>query len=214
MGFLGADHNTADDFISALVTAKIDESGSNRELAQRSLAIIAETRKSDTLRYESRADASNAKMSLQQAYNILGIPEPDQVDDEMISVTHGVALSENPGRSEELNEALSTVADARNSYRLRNYWTDNQSLANSQIMGPVMTWKSVPLEEPRGLKNIGNTCYLNSLLQYLFAIKPLRELLKDFEKHKEAIEDGKPFSKQIAGIKASRDDVKSAQECK
>ncbi|KAG7661592.1 UBP2 [[Candida] subhashii] len=39
---------------------------------------------------------------------------------------------------------------------------------------------------PAGLDNIGNTCYLNSLLQYYFCIKPLRELIlcyneKDFD---------------------------------
>ncbi|ODV82030.1 ubiquitin-specific protease [Suhomyces tanzawaensis NRRL Y-17324] len=34
---------------------------------------------------------------------------------------------------------------------------------------------------PAGLDNIGNTCYLNSLLQYYFCIKPLRELILNFE---------------------------------
>lgn len=34
---------------------------------------------------------------------------------------------------------------------------------------------------PAGLDNIGNTCYLNSLLQYYFCIKPLRELILTFD---------------------------------
>lgn len=42
---------------------------------------------------------------------------------------------------------------------------------------------SVPLDEwPTGLNNIGNTCYLNSLLQFYFVIKPLRDLVLNFEK--------------------------------
>ena len=34
---------------------------------------------------------------------------------------------------------------------------------------------------PTGLDNIGNTCYLNSLLQYYFSIKPLREFILNFD---------------------------------
>ncbi|KAI5954229.1 UBP2 [Candida jiufengensis] len=38
-----------------------------------------------------------------------------------------------------------------------------------------------PENWPAGLDNIGNTCYLNSLLQYYFCIKPLRELILNFD---------------------------------
>lgn len=41
---------------------------------------------------------------------------------------------------------------------------------------------------PAGLDNIGNTCYLNSLLQYYFCLKPLRDMVLEFKG--ERIEDG------------------------
>ncbi|GMG18697.1 unnamed protein product [[Candida] boidinii] len=33
---------------------------------------------------------------------------------------------------------------------------------------------------PAGINNIGNTCYLNSLLQFYFVIKPLRDMILDY----------------------------------
>lgn len=40
-----------------------------------------------------------------------------------------------------------------------------------------------PQDWPTGLDNIGNTCYLNSLLQYYFSIKPVRETILGFREN-------------------------------
>jgi ubiquitin carboxyl-terminal hydrolase 25 len=37
-----------------------------------------------------------------------------------------------------------------------------------------------------GLENIAQTCYMNSLFQYYFTIRPLREAILHYENHEEA----------------------------
>lgn len=69
---------------------------------------------------------------------------------------------------------------------------------------------------PIGLNNIGNTCYLNSLLQYYFAIKPLREevLLHDGSNVDGdfKLTAGEIRDKRIGGRSVSLSEVKRAQE--
>lgn len=70
---------------------------------------------------------------------------------------------------------------------------------------------------PIGLNNIGNTCYLNSLLQYYFAIKPLREEVLMHDGSTSAQEDlkltaGQIRDKRIGGRSVSSFEVKRAQE--
>lgn len=37
------------------------------------------------------------------------------------------------------------------------------------------------INTPPGLKNIGNTCYLNSLLQYFYNVKIIRDIVLNFD---------------------------------
>ncbi|CAI5755754.1 unnamed protein product [Candida verbasci] len=57
---------------------------------------------------------------------------------------------------------------------------------------------------PAGLDNIGNTCYLNSLLQYYFCIKPLRELILNF---KETDSNDFPKDRTIGGRKVEQPEL-------
>lgn len=83
------------------------------------------------------------------------------VDDALLLVGYQVYAAESPARSELLRVALEKVAEARHSAYLLRFLRGEEA-------GPAS-------DMPRGLYNIGNTCYLNSLLQYLGSIAPIRE---------------------------------------
>ncbi|RYC60041.1 hypothetical protein CHU98_g6166 [Xylaria longipes] len=46
---------------------------------------------------------------------------------------------------------------------------------------PTATNCAIPFTTPPGLKNIGNTCYLNSLLQYFYNVKPIRDMVLHYD---------------------------------
>ncbi|KAJ2807072.1 ubiquitin-specific protease ubp2 [Coemansia guatemalensis] len=83
----------------------------------------------------------------------------------------------------ELAEHLAVIADAKQDQSLKSYASNVLSdlEASAEIQqgssgvsawkGKVDTWEQLPV----GLKNIGNTCYLNSILQCLFSILPIRQ---------------------------------------
>ena len=80
---------------------------------------------------------------------------------------------------------------------------------------PVVRRNNYPLDTwPVGLRNIGNTCYLNSVLQFLFTIKPLRDFILDCEKH---MQDPSPEAlkgKKVGRMAVTPERVLTAQRCK
>ncbi|PIA17951.1 cysteine proteinase [Coemansia reversa NRRL 1564] len=88
----------------------------------------------------------------------------------------------------ELSEHLAVLADAKQDQSLKSYasnvLSDLEASAEIQLGSPgVSGWKgkvNIWEQLPVGLKNIGNTCYLNSILQCLFSILPIRQAVMCF----------------------------------
>ncbi|MCH0629140.1 hypothetical protein JNB11_04090 [Kocuria palustris] len=104
------------------------------------------------------------------AYNILGV---DSHEPDFMLVLKFQEILINTDDTRPLRAALRRIAEVRDLVVL------NQFLASGQIDSLVL-----PLDLwPAGLDNIGNTCYLNSLLQYYFCLEPLRKEILAFDHH-------------------------------
>ncbi|KAL0565497.1 ubiquitin-specific protease ubp2 [Marasmius crinis-equi] len=141
--------------------------GELQKNANASLRIIAESRGSTHLRELYEKGKNSLMMTPDRAYDVLEVPR--DVDESMLITVYTMRLDEQPTQVERMQEAMSVIAEVRNSERLREF------IRTSQDPGEVTA--VIPAEWPRGLNQLGNTCYLNSLLQYFYTIKDLRETL-------------------------------------
>lgn len=67
-------------------------------------------------------------------------------------------------------KSLKTIGQFKHSELIEGYLSSGN--VNSRLLAVD--------QSPAGLNNIGNTCYLNSLLQYYFVIEPLRDYILNF----------------------------------
>ncbi|RHZ86596.1 hypothetical protein Glove_48g70 [Diversispora epigaea] len=132
-----------------------------------SVCEIYEERKSYSLGELVGLERSKGKFSLSdidEAYR--DMEAQHSVSDEQLIEAFQTYYNEHPHTSGKMREALSTIGKARNSSRIENFLKERTNELN------MFDYFS---DMPVGLDNIGNTCYLNSLLQYYFTIKKLRE---------------------------------------
>lgn len=106
-------------------------------------------------------------LTLRESFEILKLNEKSN-DFEMITHYQEMFLLKD---IRLLRQALRSINSIKRS-KILNYFLRTGKIDSSLL--PVDEW-------PAGLANIGNTCYLNSLLQYYFSIKPLRDMVLNFE---------------------------------
>lgn len=157
--------------------------------------IIARHRNSDYLHSwlaNGSAPASAPDDELTSAYRFFDIKDRSAVlDADVLETQLVVKVGDEPGREEE----------ARKHYEvLLRHIKGADSRSKPDYDNPV------------GLANMGNTCYLNSLLQYFFTIKPLRDIILDFDLHKMDVSVESFEPKRVGGRRITRFEAEKTQE--
>ncbi|KAI9816932.1 MAG: ubiquitin-specific protease ubp2 [Phylliscum demangeonii] len=199
--WLGAEESTADEFVVTLFTMKIEENPADTELGRNAVELIAETRNSHALRaWLSTGELGEIEMDAAQAYTRLGIQDRT-LDDDTVLTTFDIRLAESPSQADDLRAALKAIGKDRKSQRIGWFLQTAQSPPSA-----------ASADWPVGLENIGNTCYLNSLLQFYFTVKPLRDLILGFSAVEMPVTPEGLAKKRVGGRKVSPKEIERAKK--
>ncbi|KAL4808447.1 hypothetical protein BDV18DRAFT_135027 [Aspergillus unguis] len=199
--FLGVSDDTADDFVMAMFTAKVDDNPSCRDIARRAVQLIAEARNSDVLKHFVKTGEMTAgEMDVGDAYLLLQIPDRN-ADEGAIMAAYTICIDDAPAQAEKYNQALGIIAREKNSQLLSSMVPGYAGKSDRDLsMWPV------------GLQNIGNTCYLNSLLQFYFSIRPYRNMVLEFENFKMDLDDENCQKKKVGSRGVSKKEIERSQK--
>ncbi len=166
------------------------------------MALIAEHRNSDALKkWLETGELGESEMDVGYAYNRLGITDRT-IDDDTILAAYNSLAADAPSQIADLKRAVTAIASSKESQLLQGFL--NTGMVSSEH--PLSEW-------PVGLENIGNTCYLNSLLQFYFTVQPLRDLVLNFETYKMSIDAESLGKKRVGSRNVSLKEIQRAQRC-
>ncbi|KAL4892646.1 hypothetical protein BDV59DRAFT_193527 [Aspergillus ambiguus] len=186
--------------IKSAAEERVDDSPTSRDLARRAIEIIANERNSTALKHFFKTGETTAgEMDVADAYRLLQIPDRT-VDEAAIMAAYTICVDEAPTQAEKYNQALRLIANDKNS-----------PLLSGMVSGPVGKSDRNLSEWPVGLQNIGNTCYLNSLLQFYFSVRPFRDMVLHFGDFKMEMTDKNLAQKQVGSRKVLKKEVERSQ---
>ncbi|PGH15104.1 hypothetical protein AJ79_02630 [Helicocarpus griseus UAMH5409] len=199
--YLGADSTTPDEFVVPMYAAKVSDQPASKELAKKAVGLIAKARNSEYLaHFLETGKTGAAEMDVGEAFRLLQIPDRT-VDDAAILAAFSVCCSEAPGQIESYRKALDIIAKEKGS-----------AMISSTLAQDATQTNRVLEEWPVGLQNIGNTCYLNSLLQFYFTVTPFRLMVIHFDDYKMPLDEQSIARKRIGSRKVSLSEIERSQK--
>ncbi|KAL2072254.1 hypothetical protein VTL71DRAFT_11597 [Oculimacula yallundae] len=204
LDFLNVSANTSSDSIEAAAIAMALDGDKVR--VAKALQVIANQRPEDYLIQSAAAqmELGNGEfhLSVGEAYNRLqiGSSGPNLPDETVLTYYQSLSSGAPSGSKDSFAEALRTIALDRNSLFLLRKLHNPDAVVHASTAEPV------------GLDNIGNTCYLNSLLQYLYTIKPVRDMVIDFQNHRMTLSEENLKIKRVGGRIVDKAEIIKAQK--
>ncbi|KAI9496046.1 hypothetical protein BDB00DRAFT_927094 [Zychaea mexicana] len=203
-GALGTVPGAQDDLVIWLYRKMVEEQPNQVGFAMDALVAVAESRSSETLLTEVAIERSQGRLGeneVKDAYTYFGYnDDPKNADDRLLAGLYDVKVSDEPNDQATHRMKLGIIAEARNSEVLHDL-----------LRGPN-SGKLQLGDTPVGLNNIGNTCYLNSLLQYYFTLTPFRRAILHVDDYVENEDDPEWSPKKIGGIEVDQKEVYRAKK--
>jgi ubiquitin carboxyl-terminal hydrolase 25 len=228
LAFLAGEQTTGDDFIITLFTAKasreirigrrwsrsvsnanrfdlqISEYPTEEEKARKAVKVIAEARNSKVLlHWLNTGKLEESHMDVGEAYQTLLISDRTIDDDDLIKSQWEFTREDRPGQVEQIDRAMSIIAASRQSATLLD-----------ALRAKGVRTESASEDWPVGLENIGNTCYLNSLLQFLFTIPKLRNLVLHFDDYRVDLSNYDMAGRRVGSRHVTVQETEKAQKRK
>ncbi|KAM0426882.1 hypothetical protein ACHAPT_007778 [Fusarium lateritium] len=177
--------------------------------ARQMLLLIAQASTDDTYQAILLMEG-NGKMSVATAKAVLGMKEDSSLGPEVVAATRTkIALSNDKEEKATYLDALEAIADLTNAMDLKQLVAAQRQENGIEIPKgstiPDALGRPANYDLPVGLENIGNTCYLNSLLQYLFTVKPVRDIALNYKDFKLELNDESIKQRLLGGNKMQMD---------
>jgi ubiquitin carboxyl-terminal hydrolase 25 len=174
----------------------------------RALRVIANQRSDYALQKAAssmESGTSDFMLDIGEAYNRLQITARNASDDMVFNYYTSLSNGAAAGSKDSFTQALRTIAHDRQSAFLLRKLDD----PNADVQAEPGT-----ADQPVGLDNIGNTCYLNSLLQYFYTIKPVRDVVMNIEEYRMALTEDDLKKKRAGGRLVTKAEVIKGQRCR
>ncbi|KAF5640724.1 ubiquitin carboxyl-terminal hydrolase 2 [Fusarium tjaetaba] len=190
---------------------KVAQDPSCAATARNMLMLISQTSSDDNYTTELVMEYGEGfGFSLLTAKEILGLSDasgfgPDTLDD----VKEKIQNAKDKDAKTTYLEAMEKIAEHTNSTGLKSAVRELRDMhgivASGERSAAGASAQATNFDLPVGLENIGNTCYLNSLLQYLFTVKPVRDVVINYDKFKLDLTDEKIKERLLGGNKMQLD---------